>query len=168
MHNPTIQPKPLTKAGFAPFGDLIEVNEETPFLMINQGYTQRFHDLATIDASACNGTPLLSIFRSKPLSVPVKLTVMEHHPLSSQTFYPLSQYPYLVAVAPKGPFDMTAIEVFLAQPWQGVNYHPGTWHHFCLALQHTSDFLVIDRGGKGNNCEEVYLPTDQQIIIELS
>ena len=38
-----------------------------------------------------------------------------------------------------------------------VNYHAGTWHHPLLALDGISDFLVIDRAGPGNNCDEVEL-----------
>ncbi|MGB1299249.1 MAG: ureidoglycolate lyase, partial [Psychrobium sp.] len=42
----------------------------------------------------------------------------------------------------------------------------GTWHHFCLALNEVSDFLVVDRCGAGNNCDEVTIETSQQITIE--
>ena len=38
-----------------------------------------------------------------------------------------------------------------------MNFHPGTWHHFNLALEAVSDFLVIDRDGTGDNYEEVTL-----------
>ena len=56
--------------------------------------------------------------------------------------------------------------MFLAQANQGVNYHVGTWHHFCLALNQVSDFLVIDRGGEGHNCDEVLL--DQAFEVDVS
>jgi ureidoglycolate hydrolase len=103
----------------------------------------------------------LSMWQSKmavpssatPLAMPIKIEMMERHPLGSQAFMPLSQHPYLVVVAPKGKFEQDKIEVFLAQPTQGVNYHKGTWHHFCLALNQDCDFLVIDRSGNGNNCD---------------
>lgn len=167
MNNTVIRPKPLTQAAFARFGDVIETEHCAQQFPINTGYTQRFHDLATLDIAANGGRPLINIFRSTPLSTPIVLAVMERHPLSSQAFYPLSNNPYLVAVAPKGTFDVTAVEVFLVSPSQGVNYHPGTWHHFCLALQQTSDFLVIDRGGQGSNCDEVYLADNQQITVSL-
>ncbi|HRJ66500.1 MAG TPA: ureidoglycolate lyase, partial [Alphaproteobacteria bacterium] len=45
----------------------------------------------------------------------------------------------------------------VAAPRQGVNYHAGVWHHFSLALDAPSDFLVIDRGGSEKNCDEVFL-----------
>jgi hypothetical protein len=40
---------------------------------------------------------------------------------------------------------------------QGVNYAKGVWHHALVALCEVSDFIVIDRGGEGSNCEEVRL-----------
>ena len=48
------------------------------------------------------------------------------------------------------------LRAFLATAQQGVNYHPGTWHHPVLALNRESDFLVIDRGGDGPNCDEIF------------
>jgi ureidoglycolate lyase len=53
--------------------------------------------------------------------------------------------------------------VFLASSNQGVNYHKGTWHHYCLALHQVSDFIVIDRGGAGDNCNTVKL--DGSLVI---
>lgn len=150
-----LKPAPLTAAAFAPFGDVIAANGEPR--IINYGVTQRFHDLADIDCSAAGGRAIVSIFRSVPPAFPFALTVMENHPLSSQTFVPLSDRPFLVVVAPKGPFDRAAIRAFRAGPGQGVNIARGTWHHFNLALEAESDFLVIDREGPGENCEEVAL-----------
>ncbi len=145
----------LTAKAFAPFGNVIEVGANP--LSINYGQTERHHDLAAINTDAKNGRTLVNIFRSTPLPVPIKIEIMERHPLSSQAFMPLSGNPYLVVVAPNGEFDERDIQVFLASSEQGVNYHAGTWHHYSLALGAVSDFLVIDRGGDGENCDEVKL-----------
>lgn len=96
------------------------------------------------------------------------LKVMERHPLSSQAFYPLSTFPYLVVVAPTGELDPSAIVAFLAQPNQGVNYHRGVWHHYSLALAGISDFLVVDRISDDENCDEVRLTGEDRIEIEMS
>lgn len=161
-----ITPKPLTRDNFAPFGDVIEVSDQTHHFSINQGYTERYHDLATLDVAEDGGRPLINIFRATPLAQPVAIRMMERHPLSSQAFIPLSGNPYLVVVAPAGEFDVSKLEVFLGQPHQGVNYHRGTWHHFCLALNACSDFLVVDRGGEGKNCDEIELDGSLEIDVE--
>jgi len=162
----TIKPKQLTAEAFSAFGDVIEANEQAKILEINNGYTQRYHDLARVDVSDNDGHPLINIFRSTPLAQPIAIKMMERHPKGSQAFFPLGQKPYLVVVAPKGDFDISKLTVFIANANQGVNYHKGTWHHFCLALHEESDFLVIDRGGNGENCDVVEL--DGSLVIAQS
>ena len=149
----------LTAKRFAPFGDVIEVRADLSPILINHGNTERYNDLASVDTAKDNGQPLVSIFRSTPLALPITIEKMERHPLSSQAFIPLSSNSYLVVVAPAGVFDEKEIRAFLALPGQGVNYHRGVWHHYSLALGDVSDFLVIDRGGEGINCDEVSLET---------
>jgi len=163
-----ITPKPLTSEAFVAFGDVIEANANVNNFTINDGFTQRYHDLAKVDvtdADADNnkGHAILSIFRSTPLAQPIAITMMERHPYGSQAFIPMGQNPYLIVVAPAGEFELNKIEVFIASANQGVNYHKGTWHHFCLALNSESDFLVVDRGGKGDNCDVLKL--DGSLVI---
>jgi ureidoglycolate lyase len=45
-----------------------------------------------------------------------------------------------------------------------VNFRRNTWHHALLALERTSHFLVIDRGGPGDNCDEI-LVDDAVVVI---
>ncbi|MDQ7048428.1 MAG: ureidoglycolate lyase [Enterobacterales bacterium] len=161
----TVKPKILTQEAFTIYGDVIQVSDKAKVFAINDGFSQRYHDLAKIDLLANQGKVLVNIFRSTPLALPMTIKKMERHPLSSQAFMPLGNEPYLVVVAPAGDFNEDAIEVFLASSDQGVNYHAGTWHHFSLALNQTSDFLVIDRGGEGDNCDLEKL--HQPFLIEL-
>ena len=156
--------EPLQAASFAPFGEVIEVGQAREQRLINYGNTVRFHDLARLDLNAEEGRSLVSVFRSTPLARPIALKVMERHPLSSQAFIPLSDRPYLVVVAGMGAFDPNKLRAFLAQPHQGVNYRKGCWHHYSLALEATSDFLVIDRDGPGDNCQEVFL--EEEIVLD--
>jgi ureidoglycolate lyase len=158
-----IVPKPLTSAGFLAFGDVIEISDNANSFAINDGFTQRYHDLAKVDVNDNNGRTLVNIFRSTPLVQPIAIKMMERHSLGSQAFVPMGSNPYLVVVAPAGEFNSADIEVFIASSNQGVNYHKGTWHHFCLALESESDFLVLDRGGEGDNCDVVAL--DGALVI---
>lgn len=160
-----VKPTVLTRDNFAAFGDVIEVNDKANHFAINDGFTERYHDLAKVDVINQNGRVLINIFRSTPLAQPIAIKMMERHPLGSQAFIPMGNQPYLVVVAPKGELDTSKIEVFLATAEQGVNYHTGTWHHFCLALNQPSDFLVVDRGGEGDNCDVVTL--DGSLVIQL-
>lgn len=167
----TVFPERLTAETFAPYGDVIEPQSAAQTLSINYGNTTRFDDLFSLDVLDNGGEPCVSIFRSNPIELPFTIEGMEYHPLGSQAFIPLGREPYLVVVAPAGPFDPAAIKVFLASPEQGVNYHKGTWHHYSLALHTQSDFLVIDRKGSAMNedcnCIEVALDAAAQIKILL-
>ncbi|MFL6845763.1 MAG: ureidoglycolate lyase [Allosphingosinicella sp.] len=158
-----ITPEPLTAQAFAPFGSVIEASDSAVKLEINQGHALRYDRLAEIDVADGGGTGAISLFRAKPLGELV-LKVFERHPLGSQTFVPLSRRPYLVAVAPAGAFDPRAIRLFSAAGHQGVHYRKGVWHHFLLVLDE-SDFLVVDRTGSGDNCDEVELAPDDEICV---
>lgn len=164
----TLSTRPLERVSFAPFGDVIEISPAVERREINYGTASRYHDLAHLDLLTGEGRPIVSIFRAKPSPMPIVVKVMERHPLSSQAFIPLGAAPYLVIVAPPGPFDAARLQAFVAAPHQGVNYAAGVWHHFVLPLHRTSDFLVIDRDGPGNNLDEVVLEQGGQRHVALT
>ncbi|RAK60676.1 ureidoglycolate lyase [Phenylobacterium hankyongense] len=157
-------PQPLTADAFAPFGEVIEASDRAEQIAINYGFTTRFNDLADVDVGDEGGRAIVSLFRARPLDPP-RLKIFERHPLGSQAFVPLQGRPYLVAVAPPGGFDPAAVQVFRAAAYQGVNYRKGVWHHFLLALEAESDFLVIDRAGPGENLDEIDLAEPDQILV---
>jgi ureidoglycolate lyase len=146
----TLAVEPLTKAAFAPFGDVVETDGAQHFA-INQGFATRFHDLAKIEA--VDGSVISSIFEANPRP---QLELMERHPLGSQIFFPLQQRPWHVVVC-ADPHDPASFRAFRATGAQGVNYARNTWHHPLLVSDEKSRFLVIDRKGPGNNLEEVPL-----------
>jgi ureidoglycolate lyase len=156
-------PEPLTAEAFAPFGSVIEASDAAVQIDINQGHAVRYDALAAADCADGGGNVVLSLFRAKPLAERV-LKVFERHPLGSQSFVPLSGRPYLVAVAPAGEFDPATVRLFRAEGHQGVHYRKGVWHHFLLVLE-DGDFLVVDRAGPGDNCEEIALATADQIRV---
>ena len=160
-----LTPKPLTAEAFAPYGDVIEVRGQAK--VINEGLTERFHDLAKVDVTAQGGHTLVNIFRSKPKPLPMKITMMERHPLGSQAFIPLGSTPFLVLVAPAEHETLRGddLELFITHAQQGVNYRRNVWHHYCLALGQEGDFLVIDRGGPGENLEEYRLAEDVYLDV---
>ena len=145
-----INPKPITKENFSKFGDMITTNDIKP-LEINNGYAKRFDGIANVDTSKDNGETIISIFSALKRSFPMKIYMMEKHPLGSQAFVPMKETTFLVFVAPKdNKPDLNKIEAFIVPPGIGVNYNPGTWH-FPLISTENMNFLVIDRKGSGDN-----------------
>ncbi len=153
--NPVTPPKlvveALTREAFAPFGEVIDAAAATTSFPINQGTATRFHALAKADCSDAGGVTLLSIVRAQARTLPFTVRLLERHPLGSQAFIPLAAARYLIVVA---EHPDSRPRVFLADAGQGINFYRNTWHHPLLALDRVSDFLVVDRGGPGDNCEE--------------
>ncbi|MEO6395577.1 MAG: ureidoglycolate lyase [Devosia sp.] len=151
--NRTLHAEPLTCEGFLPFGQIIETAGAEHF-PINGGNTTRFHDLARIELAGANPRPLISIFRGRAFALPYTLTMVERHPLGTQAFYPLSPRPFLVIVTPDEGGRPGTPRAFVTAPGQGVNIAMNCWHGVLTPLEAESDFLVLDRGGPGNNLEE--------------
>ena len=146
----TIKPKSITKENFSKFGDMITTDDIKP-IEINEGYAKRFDGIANLDTSKDNGETIISIFSALKRSFPMKIDMMEKHPLGSQAFIPMKQTTFLVLVAPEGNKpDLNKIEAFLIPPEIGVNYNPGIWH-FPLIATEDMNFLVVDRKGSGDN-----------------
>lgn len=165
MSELAINPQILTKSAFAPYGDVIEIDGATHWT-INDGFAERFHDLATIDVAAEDGHPLINIFRAKPYQLPLPIRLMERHPLGSQAFFPLGNANFIVIVAP--PDDLPqpkSLVAFVTGRGQGVSYARGVWHHPLIVIGETCEFLVIDRGGPGENCDEVALSEGEAVLI---
>jgi ureidoglycolate lyase len=154
---------PLTRAAFAPFGDVIELDGVPP-LSINQGFAERFNDLAAIDAAAEGGAASISLFAAMPRPQPIAIRLMERHPLGSQIFYPLQDRKWLVLVC-NDPLDPASYRAFRATGRQGVNYARNAWHHPLLVLDPDSRFLIVDRKGPGNNLDEVWLADHQLLTL---
>ena len=159
----TINPKPITKENFSKFGDMITKANIKP-IEINDGYAKRFDGIANLNTTKDNGETTICIFSALKRSFPMKIDMMEKHPLGSQAFIPMQETTFLVLVAPKGDKpNVDEIESFIVPPDIGVNYNPGIWH-FPLISTKDMNFLVVDRKGSGDNLvledlnkEEIFL-----------
>nr|WP_247750357.1 ureidoglycolate lyase [Rhizobium sp. 16-449-1b] len=150
--------QPLTKAAFAPFGEVIEADPDT-MRYINNGTTERFHALAAADVVGEGARVIINLFRGQPRDFPYEVGMMERHPFGSQSFSPISGRPFLVVVSKDEGGKPGRPQVFLARGDQGVNYGRNVWHHPLMSLGAVSDFLVVDRDGPGNNLEEYFFDT---------
>ncbi len=155
--------EPLTAAAFAPFGQVIEL-EGAHHYPINSGMTERYHDLARVELGGVHPRPLISIFRGQPYALPLDLRLVERHPLGSQAFYPLFDAPWLIIVAEDDSGIPTRLRAFRPAPGQGVNIAMNTWHGVLTPLERPSDYLVVDRGGDGNNLEEFHFTAPVRIL----
>jgi ureidoglycolate lyase len=161
----TLPLEPLTAVAFAPFGDVIDAQVPCEQLSINDDRTLRHHALAAVDCAAGGGSAAISLFRATPVAAAFTLRRLERHPLGSQAFINVSGQPFAVVVAPPGDLEEAQIRGFLAAAGQSVSYHRGVWHHYLLALHAAADFVVVDRIGPGDNCDEQALRTPLRLAL---
>ncbi|HPE25664.1 MAG: ureidoglycolate lyase [Rhodobacteraceae bacterium] len=146
----TITAQPLSAAGFAPFGDVLDATGD--FRLINEGLCRRHHDRARMDFGT--GRAGISVFDADPRNLPYDFDLVERHPDGSQAFLPMTTAPFLVIVAPDEAGRPGAPRAFLTAPGQGINLHRGTWHGVLTPLAAPGLFAVVDRIGEGPNLEE--------------
>ena len=161
-----LRPEPLTREAFAPFGDVIEAENRDHFT-INQGFAERFNDLAKIDTAIDGGETTISIARGAPMPLPIALKLVERHPLGSQIFFPMQDRDWLVVVA--GSEDrptLQSLRAFRASGRQGINFARNVWHHPLLMPAPSGEFLIIDRKGPGENLEEHWFAESERPILE--
>jgi len=145
-----IKPIKITRTNFAAYGDLISSDDIKP-MDINAGYAKRFDNLANINTSKDGGKTIVSIFSALKRNFPMKIDMMEKHPLGSQAFIPMNETTFLCFVAPPGESpEIDKLQSFIIPPKTGINYKPGIWH-FPLISTEDTDFLVIDRKGNSEN-----------------
>ena len=149
----SLKPEPLTRERFAPYGDVIETSRGGADAM-NEARFERFDDLCDIDLG--DGNVSVSIARCRtPTKLPLRVDMVERHPLGSQAFVPLGTCRMVVVVAPPGEsVRATDLRAFVTNGRQGLNYHRGTWHMPLIAFDAGQEFLVVDRGGDEPNCEQ--------------
>ncbi len=145
-----IKPIKINRSNFATYGDLISTNDINP-MDINSGYAKRFDNLADLNTLKDGGKTIVSIFATLKRTFPMKIDMMEKHPLGSQAFIPMKETTFLAFVAPQGKFpEINKIQSFIIPPKTGINYKPGIWHFPLISTENT-DFLVIDRKGSDEN-----------------
>ena len=145
-----IKPVKISRSNFSSYGDLISTDDINP-MNINEGYAKRFDNLANLDTSKDSGKTIVSIFSALKRTFPMKIHMMEKHPLGTQAFIPMKETTFLSFVAPQGKSpEISKMQSFIIPPKTGINYKPGIWH-FPLISTEDTNFLVIDRKGNGEN-----------------
>ena len=155
--------EPLTNVAFAPFGEVVEMEGAKTF-SINEGFAERCNGLAGVDVAFDGGSTNIGLAVANPRPFPFAVNLMERHPLGSQIFMPLQDRPWLILVC-TDPHDEGSFRAFSATGRQGVNYARNVWHHTLIVLDPASRFLIVDRGGPGDNLEECFLKQGQRVEL---
>lgn len=132
-----IVPEPFDAAAFAPFGEC--------FALRDPGGER--HDFAAHMANGRSHATLnVSVGRAKPQTGPIKVTALEKHDLSAQTFAPIVVGRWLAAVAPAlpdGQPDFKALRAFVLDETVGICYRPNVWHHPFACFDRPSEMMML-------------------------
>jgi ureidoglycolate lyase len=154
-----LMPQPLSRAAFAPFGDVLSVADVDAGIAANQGSATRADFAANIVNLRAHARVNVAVFQSTPRPMPFSLVLLEQHPFSSQLFSPLHVSRYVVIAAPSlpdGAPDTDNVRAFLARSDQAINYAPGVWHHPLIVVDRVASFLMLaHEDGTSGDCTEV-------------
>lgn len=156
----TIVAEPLTAEAFKLFGAVLEGPPTPGRVFVSE----------TLANGRAHAPVCLSVATVEPKKdLPLRVTVLERHEHSSQTFVPLSVSRYLVLAtldAPGGGPDLTRLRAFVARAGQGVTYAMGTWHHPVTVLDTPASFAVLMwRDGTPGDEEFVPITTPLTVVV---
>ena len=145
----------ISRELFKPYGEIISKGMENSKITINQGYCERFDEVATINLLDKTAKPIISIFSATPRKRPIKIDYLEMHPLAPQAFLPIQKIDWLLVVAKDndGSPDLSSMKCFVVTDGIGISYNPKVWH-FPLLVNTVQDFWVIDRSSALDKNEE--------------
>ena len=167
--NSNLEKLSISQELFKPYGEIISKGMENNKYIINQGYCERFDEVAQINLLNKKAKPIISIFSATPRKRPIKIDYLEMHPLSSQAFMPIQKIDWLVVVANDiyGSPDLSSLKCFSIPGDVGISYNPNVWH-FPLLVKKAQDFLVIDRSSaldkNKENLREFFLENNDKSI----
>lgn len=155
-----IDVKPLSANAFEAYGEVLENKTE-----------QRRRDFSMPFAGLDAGTtPRFWINRLQPSRTrPIVIDTMECHPHSHQTFIPMREVPYLIAVALPGEDglpNLATLSAFTSNGGQGVCYRRSVWHFAFTSLDDVNEVAVI-MADSGRSDDTVVIRLARPITVAL-
>lgn len=161
--------QPLTSTAFRPFGHLVGGGRDGG-TTVNAGTAERYDLPGQLINATATAVPTLAVYRCRPQSLPATIPLLERHPLSSQSFLPLSGGRWLIVVAPTGTAggpDLDGARAFLAARGQGITYAPGVWHSPLIVLDEPADLAMLMWEVSGPaDCEVATLPYPLHVQLQ--
>lgn len=133
----TLAARPFDADAFAPYGECFALRDPKG----------ERHDFAAHMANGRSHAALnVSVGRSPPKTGPIKVTALERHDLSAQTFAPILVSRWMAAVAPDlpdGQPDFEKLQAFILDETVGVCYRPNVWHHPFVCFDAPAEMLML-------------------------
>jgi ureidoglycolate lyase len=157
----TVHLEPLTPENFARFGDVA---------VRPTALRRRYLPTGLDGAEDARAISLWISSAAKIAAFPLRVTALERHPYSAQSFIPLDPGQYLVIVCEAdtdGRPALTSMRAFLAGAHQSVTFARNVWHHSSTVLHSKMEFAVA-LGMTGRGDDDVFLTLDAEVTIVAS
>jgi ureidoglycolate lyase len=154
----TVSLQHLSAHVFGPFGDVASrpIAERRRYLPTMLNCADAAHTFSFWISSA-----------AAVCTLPLRVTSLERHPYSAQTFVPLGSARYLAVVCAAdagGNPDLATLRAFLAEPEHVVTYARNVWHHPMTVLDSPMEFAVA-MGVTGQPSDDVFCRVDAPVMI---
>jgi ureidoglycolate lyase len=150
----------LNADAFEPYGEVLE----------NKSDQRRRDFAAPLAGIAAGATTRLWVNRLQPYrEESILVDVMECHPRSPQSFVPMRETPYLVAVAlaaDDGLPDLGTLRAFISTGGQGICYRQSVWHFAFTSLGEVNEVAVI-MADSGRGDDTIITQLAQPVRVDL-
>ncbi|EPX73818.1 ureidoglycolate hydrolase [Schizosaccharomyces octosporus yFS286] len=179
--------KQFTPESFAPYGTVVQPKDNGPMVIANAGTAKKYLGVSESEnyykkSSTPSSKATWNFFSTKPSVFPAdeespafKISVLERHPYTTQTFIPLcrdaQESSYLVAVAPNSPDglpDWERVEAFVAKGCQGVTYAAGVWHAPMVTIGKDTMLAAFnyENGVDNDDCQVQSAPSPLDVYVK--
>lgn len=148
----TVQAEPLTAAGWAPYGQVVGLDDVT---------------IEARDGEALH-LNILSYDHK-----PIRVDHLNRHHKATQALVSLGGRPWVIVVgAPALTFatadDLHGLRAFICDGTLGVNLARGTWHEGPFPLMERVDLVNLQGHHVEDDNEVAYLERDLQVIVDVA
>lgn len=153
-----IQAIALTSKDFAPFGQVLMEENQTP---------ERKPWAAKVENLRKDAKANVTYMSLEPEQYPLEVIELERHRFSHQLFVPLQNTAHLVVVClstADGSPDITSARAFHATEGQSVNYNADVWHAPRMVIHHPGSFVMI-RWDAGTDEDTELITLSQPLVI---
>ncbi len=148
-----VRAEPLSKSGFAPFGQVLDREPSDAKLEVRDGETLHLNILS---------------YEHKPL----RCDHLNAHHKATQALFPMNRPTVLVVAPPGTTFEddstLDSVRAFIIDGTAGINMSISTWHWGPYPLHDRVDIVNLQGADFEHDNEIAYLERDLGVVIEIA
>ena len=152
---------PITRENFAPYGDIIAIQQGT--------------ELSAIGKISDTADMAVKVITANAYNADVSVPFFERHPLSSQAFIPMNGGAFFVLVSGatnSETFDPATLKCFITDGTQGIQYKASIWHAPFCCLTADKTFVVLERHPNNGDTKDININftkfADTKVFVDIT